>query len=209
MTRFSLINTRFSSGYFVRNTNAGANTICEYDLNDAIAENDPDLKWDGPRFSSEPTLIAVPPKFDAYVGAYLSYIVHHDNKEEIKNMRNVLTTTIVEYYLHSNKHGIDLYKYIFSQFVLQALYNLPNHFPHTRSFVDTLCYWHGGIEYLDDDKAIPFLDLLFEECIPSWSNPTSQMIVIDDFMSICRVLYNRSALDRLIRSLDKTSKNAK
>ena len=64
MTRYTFIKQQFLSSYFIRNTIAGTNTICEYDLSDAISANDPDLKWDGPKFSADSTIIAVPSKFD-------------------------------------------------------------------------------------------------------------------------------------------------
>jgi hypothetical protein len=203
MTRYTFIKQKFSSGYFVPNTIAGTNTICEYDLSDAISVNDPDLKWDGPKYSIQSTIVAVPPKFDLYVQAYLEHISFVDDKDIVKRMHNVLTSTIVEYYEHTEKHGIELYKYILSEFILESIYNMPNRYPSTRPFVDTFWHWDREIEIFDSDLARPFRDRIFQECMLSWRQPVTPTLVAEDLSSICQVLYDRSNLHRLIEKIQK------
>lgn len=201
MTRYTFIKKQFSSGYFIENAATGANTICEYDLSDTIAANDPVLNWDGPKYSIESTIVAVPPKFELYVDAYMNSLAMVNVAEAAKRIHCVLTATIVEYYKHGDKHGIDLYKYLLSEFVFDSIYNMPNRFPKTRSFVDTLCYWHGEIEYFEKDRALPFRDLLFDECISSWRKPSAS-IFCEDFLSICQVLYRRKRLEPFLSKLE-------
>ena len=201
MTRYTFIKQKFSSGYFVQNTIAGTNTICEYDLSDAISVNDPDLKWDGAKYSIDSTIVAVPPKFDLYVQAYLDHIVFVNDKDIVKRMHNVLTCTIVEYYEHNDKHGIELNTFILSEFIFESIYNIPNRYPETRSFVDTICVWEGEIEYFDQDAALPFRDLLFKDCISSWRQPSAASF-FEDLLSICQVLYDRDKLVRLLSKLE-------
>ena len=75
---------------------------------------------------------------------YINDLARLNVDEAAKRMHCILTATLVEYmyYMHNNKHGIELYKYLLSEFVFDSIYNMPNRFPKTRAFVNKLCYWH-------------------------------------------------------------------
>ena len=133
--------------------------------------------------------------------AYINEIAWINVDEAAKRMQCVLSATLVEYYMHNDKNGIELYKYLLSEFVFDSIYNMPNRFPKTRAFVDKLCYWHGEIEYFEKDRAVPFRDLLFDECIPSWRIPSASNF-LEDFLSICQVLYIRKKLEPFLSKLE-------
>ena len=61
--------------------------------------------------------------------------------------------------------------------------------------------WKYSIQIL----ARPFRDRIFQECVPSWRQPATPTIVIEDLSSICQVLYDRSNLHRLIDKIQKVA----
>lgn len=109
---------------------------------------------------------------------------------------------------HNYKHDIELNKCILSEFIFESIYNMPNRYPETQSFVDTLCFWEGEIEIFDKDLALPFRDLLLKDCISSWRQPSAATFV-EDLLSICRVLYVRGKLNRLLSKLENGQEGRK